>query len=219
MSIPVDDMVDELRDTVGVDEDDLPDSRAILFLNKSWWEILNKFPFREKEKVYEFTTTIGEKSYDVPTMFEAIKDISIKNPDTYLYSTLTRMDPRVYDDTFVDNVDAYAYPTNYYREDDQIVIYPTPDLEYSMKVRYWITLADLESGETPELPSVWDEIIQLGAEWRTWRFFRQYKSARDAKANQLALINSTVPVEAKEEGDSRLAGLSVVGYNKRRLWR
>jgi hypothetical protein len=219
MSISVDEMVEELRDTCGVDEDDLPEAKAILFLNKAWWEILNKFPFREKEMNYDFTTTIGERSYDVPSLFEAIRAISIQNPDTGLHTTLRRMDPRHYEDIYVDNVDAYAYPTNYYRENDQIVVYPTPDLEYSMLVKYWINLSDLEAGDTPIIPTEWHEIIQLGAEWRTWRFFRQYKSARDAKANQIALINSTVPVEAKEEGDSRLAGLSVVGYDRRRLWR
>ena len=49
MGMDLETLRDELREHVGVDSDDLPDPDADLLLNRSFWELMNKFRFRETE--------------------------------------------------------------------------------------------------------------------------------------------------------------------------
>jgi hypothetical protein len=48
MSIDLVTMRDELRDHLGQDDVELDDDAADLLLNRAYWELLDKFPFREK---------------------------------------------------------------------------------------------------------------------------------------------------------------------------
>lgn len=45
-----------------------------LYLNRAFWEIQNKFPFREKEVVSTFNTTEGARNYDVNFPTEAYSE-------------------------------------------------------------------------------------------------------------------------------------------------
>jgi len=205
-------LIEDLRQHLGLDEDDLTDEDALLLLNKSYWELLDKFPFREKEVTAAFSTTASINLYAVPSPFEALKSLSIQNPDDDKLSPLVRINQKEYDRKFVNNTDDEDFPTEYYREKNCIKLWPTPDDEYTITIRYWTVLDDLIGAvdETPGFPQNWHEILGYGALWRGYLRLGDIVRCERIKNLHAQLINTTVPVESKEEIDSPTAGIEVL---------
>lgn len=207
----------ELRSHLGgLDTTDLPDADATLLLNRAYWEVIDKFPFREKEVSQTFPTVMGVRFMGIPVPFEALRQLSIEDPNTFQHVVLNRMTPYDYENTFVNNPDMsqFGMPTNYVREDAGIRLWPTPDQVYSITIKYWTVLSDLVSGSSdPEPPQSWDEIILYGAVWRGFLKFGDFDRAAQMRNHVNALIASAVPTEAKEEFDTHKGGVQVPGYS------
>jgi hypothetical protein len=227
----------ELRDHLGLDEDELPPEDADSLLNRSWWEVMDKFNFREKEAKTSFQTVAGIHIYSMPQGYDALQLLSIGgsnnnnllggqfylnggaflNPttsDETKHTQLDRIDDKWFEDNYDDDVDEYGQPVRYYRYGSGIVLNPTPDAVYNVNVSYLITLADLSNtNEYPPVPQSWHEVILYGAVWRGFMRMGDYNRKQAAQATQIGLINSMTPVAAKEEADSSMAGLQF--YNGR----
>ena len=207
----------ELRVHLGyetTDTDELSDGDADLLLNRAFWELLNKFNFREEECSIEFTVAEDEDFISLPTLFESLRTLSILNSDTNKWTPLVRADIKEFEKVANDDSSAKGAPENYFREGVGIRLYSSaggaPDATYTLRIKYRVTLADLASGNTTLIiPDVWHELVLLGGHWRGLLRLRDYESAREVKNQQVALINSTVEVESKEEGDSSLAGIEI----------
>ncbi len=207
----------ELRIHLGYESDgtdDLSDDNADLLLNRAFWELLNKFNFREEECSIEFTVDEDEDFISLPTLFESMRKLSILNSDTNKWTPLVRADIQEFERVANDDDSAKGAPENYFREGSGIRLYSKagggPDATYTLRIKYRVTLADLASGNTTlVLPEVWHELVLMGGHWRGLLRLRDYESAREVKNQQVAMINSTVPVEAKEEVDSPLAGIEI----------
>jgi len=211
MSIDLTAMRAELLDHLGLTTEFSNDDLDLL-LNRSYWELMNKFPFRETEQSATFDTVAGEGFYATPALFEAIRKLSIKQLDATgdKWSTLDRMTAQTHENELNISEDARGTPTHYIREDGGYRLSPIPDTVYTMRVKYWITLADLDGTNLDTtLPPVWDELVLLGGVWRGWLKLKNYPDAREVKNHQVMLINFTVPVEAKEEEDSPYAGVEL----------
>lgn len=211
MGLNIQDLRNELRKGTGMDATDLPDADADLYLNRSWWEIIDKFHFREKEVTTTFNTIAGTRLYNMPSPFEALRQLSILNSDTKEHSVLNRITIDVYEGKYDEDTDARGFPVEYVREGCAVRIWPTPDAVYVITQKYWTTLADLDNtNSTPSIPASWHEIIFFGALWRTFISVGDFPRANAAKQHQVSLVNSSVPVEAKEEVDSHRAGVSII---------
>src|SRR6266496_2406681 len=110
MTIDLSSLRSELRDHLGVDDTDLPDTAADLLLNRSYWEILDKFPFREKEVTATFSTVSGTRFYKGPTPFEAIQQLSIEDLNSKQHDPLDHIDSYVYEQKYINRADAQAKP-------------------------------------------------------------------------------------------------------------
>src|SRR6478752_6187325 len=134
MAISVNQMIEELRAHIGVDATDTfwSDSACLELLNRSRWEILNKFNFKEKEGQYNFDTVQGQAEYTIPEIdFESIQSIGIQDPYTSRYHKLRRIGINVYQNEEDTNTIFQAQPNQYFRrEPDKIILYPTPDKVY-----------------------------------------------------------------------------------------
>lgn len=214
MSLDIQQMRDELRSSMGMDIADLPDDRADLHLNRSYWQVMDIFHFREKEVTATFGTVEGERLYNLPSPFESLRSLSIKDLITLEHKTIDKMTVHEYENRYDESVEARGIPTRYVREGCAVRLWPTPDDIYTITHKYWRVLADLSDvNPIPEIPQAWHEIIFYGGLWRGWIGEGDYLRAREAKSHQKSLIDSAVPVEAKEEYDTHRAGLQAPGYD------
>ncbi len=213
MTISVDLLTTELVEHLGTDSIDLPNANAELLLNRAFWELLNKFPFREEECSTDFTVSDTEDFIDLPSLFEAMRTLSIMDAATNKWTPLIRIDIQEFDRLTDDDTTAKGAPVKYFREGTGIRLLSeaggAPDADYTMRIKHRVTLADLGSGDTPSIPSVWHELILFGGFWRGLIRQGRDKKAREIRNIQIGMISSTVPVEAKEEADSPLAGIEI----------
>jgi len=220
----------QLREAVGLEGNDtvnLPDTDsasktgADTYLNRSFWELLDKFKFREKEITGTFPTVVGIKFYELPTTFESLQGAAIEDPDTLEHIPLDRITADVYEQKYKDVIDDQGKPEAYFREGDGIRLWRTPDAVYEITLHFWTSLADFDpvvGVTTSRLPRNWDEILLFGATWRAFIGVNgDYVGAQAAKANQISLIDGTSMTEEKEQFDSHRAGVEVVGYDEMNL--
>jgi hypothetical protein len=200
-----------VRDGTGEDDVDLPNAKLDSYLNKSFWEILDKLPFRVKEKTVTFQTAVGSALYSVPASFEAIRHLSIEDYNSFEHTDVDQMDPKVYEASYANRSDSYGKPTHYVRENNFIRLYPTPDNTYTLTLKYNAELADLsDTNQYPSVPRVWYEIIELGGLWRRFLSLNDYPRVSAVKNLQRDLLSTTTPIQAKEKMDNRHAGLEVI---------
>lgn len=210
MGIQIADLRTKLRKATGTDSADLPDIDADLLLNQAYWELLDKFPFREKEVRGTFETIVGTRSYNAPSPFEALRHLAIRDLNSPQHTPLDQMGLDVYEQQYNEEESSRGKPTHYVREGCQIVLFPTPDDIYTITIRYLTVLADLSTTQNPNIPQSWHEIILLGGIWREFVELGDWQRVMAAKSLQQNLINSSVPEEAKEEVDTRRAALEVL---------
>jgi hypothetical protein len=215
MTISVDNMILELRAHTGTDDQDLSDADVTLLLNRSYWDLIDQFKFREKEVICTIQTIIGENFYKVPQPFEAIQLLAIEDPVTFKHDPLSRMTEYDYEQIFVNDpsTNEFNKPTQYMRKEDGIILWRTPDQIYNVTIYYWTTLADLVSGSQSAIPQVWDEIIVWGGIARAYKRLGDFARGESAQTEQDRLIQKRVLVAAKEEVDTHKGGLDVIGYD------
>lgn len=217
MGMELETLRDELRAHTGVDVDDLDDNAADLLLNRSFWELMNKFRFRETECTAESMLTLGDAFLSLPVaphLFEALRKISYKDPVTLEWRVIRRQTIDSLENNASDDVDDRGPPKWYTRDQNGIRIQSVGgagvDLPYEIRIKYWVTLEDLDDQNTEvPLPVAWDEILLFGAVWRLYRRLGSHALGREMRNAQIDLINSTAAVEAKEEEDSQLAGIEI----------
>jgi hypothetical protein len=190
-----------------------------LYLNRSWWQVMDEFDFREKESApLTFQTVAGTREYDLssvitPDEFESIQRVAIVDPETGQHTDLVLLSDFDYENLYVDDSiseDDQAKPTRYFRRGANIYLYQTPDDVYDIVVYCLITLADLASG-SPPIPQSWHEIIGLGGLWRALIDLREFQNSDYIQNKQASLISGKTPVKAKEVTDSKMAGVEVPG--------
>lgn len=202
-----------VRKPVGMDTDDpdLTDADIDEYLNRSFWEIQDKFPFREKEKTGTFVTQVGIRNYEMPKPFDSLISLAIVDATTTQHHPLTYASPREYELIYNESDNSEGKPRKYVREDCFARLWPTPDQAYTVVIRRRVILADIsESNDTFSIPQVWYEIIVYGAVWRIFIDLGDFQRASAMKAHQVSLVNTIQPTEIKELGDTSTAGLEVI---------
>lgn len=222
MSLNITSLRRELREhcsLIGDDEGEIPNvdtadkTGADTYLNRAYWEILDKYKFREKEVIASFPTVSGTNFYHTPSSFESLQGLSIVDLYSDQHTPLDRITTDVYEQTYVGRTDAQGKPEQYVVEGDGIRLLPTPDNIYTIKIRYWSELADLSTGNIdPLIPRAWHEVILFGGVARAMMgATRDQNGALAARAWQQSLINGMSSEEEKEQIDSHRSGLEVLG--------
>lgn len=193
----------------GIDEDDVDVVLIDRLLNTSWWEIAAKFKFRIKDTVAEFPLVIGSEKYEVPDEFEALRSIAVYDTQNQSHY-LERVTSKWYQEKYDTDADARGFPTNYFREANDIILWPTPDAVYTAVLRYTATLADLSVSNDPSIPQEWHEAILYGGCWRLALELGDFQRKQALQQAQIAILESCVPTDAKEAADSRYANLEVM---------
>lgn len=201
---------------VALDTSDLNDEDADELLNMSLWPLEDSFPFKAKEECYTVSLVEGQFQYDLSgiTNLDALRSISIEDSDGKSHK-LMRTTRDWWDENYNSATDARGFPERYFRHKDTLMVYPVPsDVEAGLTLQ--IITSDsvaslVNAGDTPDgLPRNWHEIVLHGAIWRGHYFNEDYNLAQQAANFQIGLIRQAVTTEAKEEEDSRYAGLEVL---------
>lgn len=209
----------ELLSHLGVDVSDFTNglTDVDLLLNRSWWEIMDKFKFKEKEAHKTFNLTPGTASYSIatlvsPILFDALQTVAIEDLVTFEHSMLDEIQIQEYESRFINTTNQQTKPTNYIRdmENGNLLFYATPDLAYPITLYYWQILSDIPS-QGLSVPQSWHEIVLFGAIARGFRRFGDYNRADKAEKFQNNKIETSTPVEAKELSNLPHAGLTVIG--------
>lgn len=205
MSLELQDLRDLLRSHLGnLDEQDMPDSEADSLLNRSWWEVADKFKFKEKEGKDSFPTVESTAEYDLSSTTSDLFGLTrVAAEDTYgKHFLLNRIDESKYESEYDEDSSQEGFPTHYFRRDVTLTLHPTPDAAYTIYIYYQKTLADLSSGG-PDVPRSWHEVILLGAVWRGYLAMKDFAAVNAVRNTYTGLLNSIVPVESVEATDTR----------------
>ena len=203
----------DLRASTGVDDTDYPDAKCLVFLNRSWWEICDKFKFREKETQTTLTTVASTRDVSVPADLLATK-IALVIDENLENVQLEQIDEQMYEDLY--NSDAFYedIPTKYYRHGSYIRLHPTPDQAYSLVVYYWKLLTDLSVLNDPTIPRSWHEMVLFGGIWRLKAELGDLESKTSFQLDQQRLIESATPIQTIETYDSKMSHAQYPGYER-----
>ncbi len=203
-----------VRRATGQDELDLEDPDLDLLLNITYWEIQEKFHIRETESSTIFLANAGQREYLLPPSFESLRIAAITDPTNGQHTKLERISIKEYEDIYNQDVESRGTPTKYFRGDNSIILWKTPDQEYTITIHYRTKLDDLsDATPDPQLPRSWQEMLKAGAIYRAFYENSDYDKGNKAKAHYIQLIQSAVPVESKEEWDSSTAGVQPLGID------
>lgn len=200
----------ELREHLGVDALDLPNADADLLLNRSWWEVMNKFDFREKEASWTLATVIGTRTYACPVTQEAVQSLFIDDLNSNQRSQLDPLELPTFEARYNSNTDHRGKPEVYCRNDSNVLLDPVPNNVYTITVHHLAILSDIPSIGV-DAPQEWHEIVLFGGIYRGFLRMGLHNRAKTFRKEQTNMIASTVPVKSKEQTDSRMAHLEVPG--------
>lgn len=208
MSLSLDLLREDLRTHLGMDSTDLPDADADRLLNRSWWALQSQLRFSEKDGVFNFVTAAGTNSYSLPTDSDAIQKVILNIPDDPEWEPLTKInDWNMF--SLSANTEDEDFPTHYSRRDSSFILWPTPDDEYSVSVKYLKTLADIESSG-PEAPQEWHEVVLWGAISRGFFARGDWARGTAAQNQQMIYIQALDTQEDREQEDRVLSGMKVL---------
>jgi len=219
MSLTLQQMRDLVREGLGgLDEQDMKDPSVDRLLNLSFWELTSKFPFEEKNLRSEFVTVAGTENYSLATEIEtagsiemeAFQGMSVVDDEGKAHS-LQRATETWLETQYSTAATFRGMPEYYVRRDDVIRFWPVPDDVYTIRVLLLRSLDTMVylSVEQTGLPREWDELTVEGAITRGHYYNQDYKLAQQAENFRVMKIRTAQSTQAKEEEDSRFAGLIV----------
>jgi hypothetical protein len=215
MSIDLTNLRKKLYKLLGLDVEDLSVADADFLLNQSWWEIQDKFKFPATDGFTSYLTVVGQQSYTIdPSVIASIRHVAYVNPSTQEVTKLEQLSVSTAEESLDLDVTSRGAPEYYRRFENTIQLYPVPDGVYTLRVTHQKVLADLSTGNTTApIPRSWHEIILYGAVWRGFSELGDMKQMAMFQNTQATLVSSAIPVQSKEETDTRFAGMYVHGYD------
>lgn len=207
MSLSLAILRDELRNYLGQNSTQLDDTSADRLLNLSWWAISAQLRFNEREATDSFTTTAGTDEYDIPVDTSAIQRVTIQGPDDTDWTPLIKIDDwNMFEKKDDEEQD---YPTHYSRRNDKFILWPNPNDEYDVRVKYLRTLDDIQSSG-PDAPQEWHEVILWGAVARGFFAVGDWTRGNQAQQQQATYISQLDTQETKDREDRSMSGLKVL---------
>lgn len=219
MSLSLQQMRDLVRKGLGnLTEQDMPDEHVDVLLNLSLWQMTANYPFNEALQRSTFTTVDGIESYSISSeieasasvLLDALQGMSVLDSNGKSHK-LQRMTESWLDTQYSTDSTFRGLPEYYLRRNDLIVFWPVPDDAYTVRAFYRIGITEMVylSQEETGLPREWDEICVEGAITRAHYYEQDYNLAQQAENFRVQKIRTMQDVPAKEEEDSRFAGLIV----------
>lgn len=197
----------------GLDSNELTDAEADELLNIALWDLDNRFPFKEKECLVTASTVAGQEDYALPSTLDAIRNVAIVDDETGQYRYLREMTVEWYENNAEDDdEDERARPKYWLRRDDGLILWPIPDIVYTLRLEMWRTVPSLLEGtvDTTGLPRNWDRIVVKNAVAEGHFFNQDYNLEQQARNSAIGNERGSVLTTSKEEEGIRFGGLDVL---------
>jgi hypothetical protein len=206
-----------VRKAVGIlqGDSDLEDPDIDVYLNKAYWEIMDVFPFREKQRTGNFPTVIGTLLYEIPKPVENVTGFAIVRDSDFQHIPLQQVDQIEIERLYNQQDSMRGMPQKYQLENCYVRFWPTPDKIYTIIIRKNTILADIQDSGIA-IPQVWCDIIEAGAKARCLADLGDVAKSTFWFKYQANKIAALTPREEKEQGvDYQQAGVYVRGYDDR----
>lgn len=207
-------LITDLRSATGVDSTDYPDAKCLVFLNRSWWEVCDKFKFREKETQTTLVTVASTRDVSIPADCYATRIVvAVDEDENDTHIQLEQIDEITYESLYAEDSEQEGFPEKYLRYGSVIRLYPTPDAVYNLVAYYWKTLSDLSVLNDPSIPQSWHEIVLFGGIWRLKAELGDLETKASFQMDQQRLIESSSSVVDIEKYDSQNFHAQFPGYS------
>lgn len=185
----------------------LPDADCDLLINRSWWQVQNSIGFEELEAKRTFDTVLGTNSYAiVPSVDqESIKTLSYEDASGR-FVPIYPWNIEEYVAEYSSDTNFRGAPEKYYRQGDNIIIWPDPDDVYTITLNYLGTLADWnDANPSITVPQAAHEIILYGAIWRGYDRIGNLNRGNAFLQRQEEMVKLFVTPAAKDENAMQYA--------------
>jgi len=135
----------------------------------------------EQELTTTQALTSGTSQYDKPTLTSTITTIVIDNTEL-LFTT--------FDSAIEMGTIAQGKPYAYYIRANKINYIPTPNTDYTATVYYQAGLADMETGDSSEYPSDYDDALLCYASYILFNQVQKYDNANVMRGRYEEAVNA-----------------------------
>lgn len=174
---------------------DIPDPFYNEWINDAYQDIFASLALPESKRGFGLTMVVGQSMYLLPASVDTVRSISATDPRfTNLGGTLQKTDVYSYRKYPIQT----GQPDYWFREQNMLVFWPTPDAAYTVSIDAVIKPALLTSDlHYPALEDKWHEIILKSAKMRAWEAVQN-----DTKS---ALVENSVVrlVQRKNDRDAQ----------------
>lgn len=203
----------ELRASIGnpIDGGSAAAANLKTCLNDALLEIYDKFRHLRGEVAQTITTVDGTATYALGSTVEAV--LFVWDATAGMTGRRLRKMPEDMLPTTVPEVT--GRPTHYYRTENSILLYPTPDDVYTLKALCRVRPTALSADADPlPLPDTWKPAwLRLARHYYYDSFGNDPAKAREAYASYQAFVNDK-PTTAEEESVEPTIGVDI-GYATR----
>lgn len=170
-------------------------------INDAYFEVARKFRHRRMQSDTTVSTTSGTNEYALPSDYfwmRVVRDET--NNENLLSKSLGFIQSR--------NDGVNSQPLYWATEDYNIILSPTPDDTYTIRLWYFARPARLVApADKSVFEDEWDEIIKRGAEAKAFYLMGEYDRQIHAKNLQRSLMNDIQETQVLE----KLTGVDVAG--------
>lgn len=146
-----------------------PTNPAVIILNGVYRGVVSsqRWPFTEKAVDYPSPTTVGTAEYPLSAIADLVSLDSIRIHDAAgNRHDMENLDPEEFNSRFYERAQppSVGCPRYWTQHHGQIVLFPTPDQAYTMRVNYTCQPPDLAlATDTPVMPAQFHDILVWGA--------------------------------------------------------
>lgn len=155
-------------------------SVLLQLLNDTNREVCNRYMLDFMQSSTTFNTVDSTASYALSTIaadLQQLTSLRITSPDNS-ERWLQPMTAEDFDRFIADPTsESEGSPEKYYLWDNTVYLYPVPDDAYTIAVRYIKTPTTVESGDQPDIPEEYQEILTLGTLYRAMQINDNFDQA------------------------------------------
>lgn len=193
-------MRDRLRRELGNrSTTDLPDTVVNEWINDSYLDMTGGMEFAENRKSFSFSTVAGQPFYLLQSTVDGVRSVSGYDPATDTIGTaLEKSDSFKYRKRPTQDGD----PLEWFREQQMLVLWPTPDSELTLTVDVQILYTKLSADtDYPAIEDKWHEALFQGAKARAWEALQNDAKAELANNRQARLISRKDDKDGRDQDD------------------